>query len=60
MAGFRWGYQTLICDMMVDAEYQKQGIGKKVMTSLLKNMRKEILSGFNYLVEKKNKIFIRN
>jgi hypothetical protein len=29
-------YQTLICDVMVDAEYQKTRHWKKVMTSLQK------------------------
>jgi N-acetylglutamate synthase-like GNAT family acetyltransferase len=28
-------YQTLICDVMVHPDYQKQGIGKKVMRTLL-------------------------
>ena len=34
-------YQTLICDVMVHSEYQQQGIGKKVMESLLNKCDKE-------------------
>ncbi|MDM5331552.1 GNAT family N-acetyltransferase [Neobacillus sp. CF12] len=34
-------YQTLICDVMVHPKYQKQGIGKKVMKTLLKKCGKE-------------------
>lgn len=34
-------YQTLICDVMVHPEYQKQGIGKEVMKSLLNKCEEE-------------------
>lgn len=34
-------YQTLICDVMVHPEYQKQGIGKNVMQALLNKCHKE-------------------
>jgi GNAT superfamily N-acetyltransferase len=34
-------YQTLICDVMVHPEYQKQGIGKKLMEALLRKCEKE-------------------
>lgn len=34
-------YQTLICDVMVHPEHQKQGIGKKVMKALLKKCDSE-------------------
>ena len=29
-------YQTFICDVIVHPDYQKQGIGKKIMSTLLK------------------------
>lgn len=53
-------YQTLICDVMVDAEYQKTRHWKISNEIITKNMRKKILSGLNYLAQKENKIFIRN
>lgn len=34
-------YQTLICDVMVHPEYQKQGTGKKVMKLLMKKCDEE-------------------
>jgi GNAT superfamily N-acetyltransferase len=34
-------YQTFICDVMVHPEYQKQGIGEKVMKTLLKKCGEE-------------------
>ncbi len=34
-------YQTLICDVMVHPEYQKQGIGKKLMEALINKCEEE-------------------
>ena len=34
-------YQTLICDVMIHPDYQKQGIGKKLMKALLSKCEKE-------------------
>jgi GNAT superfamily N-acetyltransferase len=34
-------YQTFICDVMVHPEYQKQGMGKKIMSALLKKCEEE-------------------
>jgi GNAT superfamily N-acetyltransferase len=34
-------YQTFICDVMVHPEYQKQGIGTKVVKTLLKKCNEE-------------------
>ncbi|MFD0769016.1 GNAT family N-acetyltransferase [Bacillus sp. CGMCC 1.60114] len=34
-------YQTLICDVMVHPEYQNQGIGTKVMKTLLEKCNEE-------------------
>ncbi|MCF7620414.1 GNAT family N-acetyltransferase [Peribacillus castrilensis] len=52
-------YQTLICDVMVDAEYQKTRHWKKSNDIITKSRRKKILSGFNYLAQKGKQDFYK-